>query len=69
MVEFLRQAYGHQLTVLFRLIALRVLRRGEAAGLRRGGDLDLDASGVLAGYDGSIWTHHDGSIWPHLAAS
>jgi integrase len=40
--EFLRQAHGHRLYALFHLVALRGLRRGEAAGLRWG-DLDLDA--------------------------
>jgi len=40
--EFLRQVRGHRLYALFHLVALRGLRRGEAAGLRWG-DLDLDA--------------------------
>ncbi len=40
--EFLRQVRGHRLYTLFHLVALRGLRRGEAAGLRWG-DLDLDA--------------------------
>ncbi len=39
--QFLRQVRGHRLYALFHLIALRGLRRGEAAGLRWG-DLDLD---------------------------
>jgi integrase len=39
---FLRQVRGHRLYALFHLVALRGLRRGEAAGLRWG-DLDLDA--------------------------
>jgi integrase len=40
--QFLRQVRGHRLYALFHLIALRGLRRGEAAGLRWS-DLDLDA--------------------------
>jgi len=44
--EFLRQVRGHRLYALFHLIALRGLRRGEAAGLRWS-DLDLGA-GTLA---------------------
>ena len=44
--QFLRQARGHRLYALFHLVALRGLRRGEAAGLRWS-DLDLDA-GTLA---------------------
>jgi integrase len=40
--QFLRQVRGHRLYALFHLVALRGLRRGEAAGLRWG-DLDLDA--------------------------
>jgi integrase len=40
--EFLRLARGHRLYALFHLVALRGLRRGEAAGLRWS-DLDLDA--------------------------
>jgi integrase len=40
--EFLRQVRGHRLYALFHLIALRGLRRGEAAGLRWS-DLDLGA--------------------------
>jgi integrase len=40
--QFLRQSRGHRLYALFHLIALRGLRRGEAAGLRWS-DLDLDA--------------------------
>ncbi len=43
---FLAQVEGHRLYALFHLIALRGLRRGEAAGLRWS-DLDLDA-GTLA---------------------
>jgi integrase len=43
---FLTQVEGHRLYALFHLIALRGLRRGEAAGLRWS-DLDLDA-GMLA---------------------
>ena len=42
--QFLRQARGHRLYALFHLIALRGMRRGEAAGLRWSDlDLDLDA--------------------------
>jgi integrase len=44
--QFLRQVRGHRLYALFHLVALRGLRRGEAAGLRWS-DLDLDA-GTLA---------------------
>ena len=40
--EFLRQVRGHRLYALFHLVALRGLRRGEAAGLRWS-DLDLEA--------------------------
>jgi integrase len=40
--QFLRTVRGHRLYALFHLIALRGLRRGEAAGLRWS-DLDLDA--------------------------
>jgi len=40
--EFLRQVRGHRLYALFHLVALRGLRRGEAAGLAWS-DLDLDA--------------------------
>ena len=40
--EFLRQVRDHRLYALFHLIALRGLRRGEAAGLRWS-DLGLDA--------------------------
>jgi len=40
--EFLCQVRGHRLYALFHLVALRGLRRGEAAGLRWS-DLDLDA--------------------------
>jgi integrase len=40
--QFLRQVRGHRLYALFHLIALRGLRRGEAAGLQWS-DLDLDA--------------------------
>jgi hypothetical protein len=40
--EFLRRVRGHRLYALFHLVALRGLRRGEAAGLRWS-DLDLDA--------------------------
>jgi integrase len=40
--QFLRQVRGHRLYALFHLVALRGLRRGEAAGLRWS-DLDLDA--------------------------
>jgi integrase len=40
--QFLRQVRGHRLHAQFHLIALRGLRRGEAAGLRWS-DLDLDA--------------------------
>jgi integrase len=40
--EFLRQVRGHRLYALFHLVALRGLRRGEAAGLKWG-DLGLDA--------------------------
>ena len=40
--QFLRQVRGHRLYALFHLVALRGLRRGEAAGLRCS-DLDLDA--------------------------
>ena len=40
--QFLRQVRGHRLYALFHLVALRGLRRGEAAGLKWG-DLDLDA--------------------------
>jgi integrase len=40
--QFLRQVRGRRLYALFHLVALRGLRRGEAAGLRWG-DLDLDA--------------------------
>jgi integrase len=39
---FLAQVHGHRLYALFHLVALRGLRRGEAAGLRWS-DLDLDA--------------------------
>jgi integrase len=39
--QFLRQVRGHRLYALFHLVALRGLRRGEAAGLRWT-DLDLD---------------------------
>jgi site-specific recombinase XerD len=39
---FLAQVRGHRLYALFHLVALRGLRRGEAAGLRWS-DLDLDA--------------------------
>jgi integrase len=45
-VQFLQQVRGHSLYALFHLIALRGLRRGEAAGLQWS-DLDLDA-GTLA---------------------
>ena len=44
--QFLRQVRGHRLYALFHLVALRGLRRGEAAGLRWS-DLDLDA-GMLS---------------------
>ncbi len=44
--QFLGQIRGHRLYALFHLIALRGLRRGEAAGLRWA-DLDLTA-GTLA---------------------
>ena len=44
--QFLRQARSHRLYALLHLVALRGLRRGEAAGLRWS-DLDLDA-GTLA---------------------
>lgn len=40
--QFLGQVRGHKLYALFHLVALRGLRRGEAAGLRWS-DLDLDA--------------------------
>ena len=40
--EFLGQVSSHRLYALFHLVALRGLRRGEAAGLRWS-DLDLDA--------------------------
>jgi integrase len=40
--QFLAQVRGHPLYALFHLVALRGLRRGEAAGLRWS-DLDLDA--------------------------
>jgi integrase len=40
--QFLRDVRGHRLYALFHLVALRGLRRGEAAGLRWS-DLDLDA--------------------------
>jgi integrase len=40
--QFLRQVHGHRLYALFHLVALRGLRRGEAAGLRWS-DLELDA--------------------------
>lgn len=40
--QFLGQVRGHRLYALFHLVALRGLRRGEAAGLRWS-DLDLDA--------------------------
>ena len=40
--QFLCQVRGHRLYALFHLVALRGLRRGEAAGLRWD-DLDLDA--------------------------
>jgi integrase len=40
--QFLAQVRGHRLYALFHLVALRGLRRGEAAGLRWS-DLDLDA--------------------------
>jgi integrase len=40
--QFLRQVRGHRLYALLHLVALRGLRRGEAAGLRWS-DLDLDA--------------------------
>jgi integrase len=40
--EFLRRVRGHRLYALFHLVALRGLRRGEAAGLKWD-DLDLDA--------------------------
>jgi integrase len=43
--QFLSQARGHRLYALFHLIALRGLRRGEAAGLRWS-DLDLDAGAL-----------------------
>jgi integrase len=43
--QFLRLAREHRLYALFHLVALRGLRRGEAAGLRRT-DLDLDAGTV-----------------------
>jgi integrase len=39
--QFLHQVHGHRLYALFHLVALRGLRRGEAAGLRWN-DLDLD---------------------------
>lgn len=39
--QFLRLVGGHRLYALFHLVALRGLRRGEAAGLRWA-DLDLD---------------------------
>jgi integrase len=39
--QFLRRVRGHRLYALFHLVALRGLRRGEAAGLRWA-DLDLD---------------------------
>jgi len=42
LAEFLRQVRGHRLYALFHLVALRGLRRGEAAGLAWS-DLDLDA--------------------------
>jgi integrase len=44
--QFLCRVRGHRLYALFHLVALRGLRRGEAAGLRWS-DLDLDA-GTLA---------------------
>ena len=58
--EFLRQVRGHRLYALFHLIALRGLRRGEAAGLRWS-DLDLDAgtltvSGKLQQIGGRLTT-------------
>src|SRR5260370_8302496 len=40
--QFLRLVAGHRLYALFHVVALRGLRRGEAAGLRWV-DLDLDA--------------------------
>jgi integrase len=40
--EFLRRVRGHRLYALFHLVALRGLRRGEAAGLTWS-DLDLGA--------------------------
>jgi len=40
--QFLAQVRGHRLYALFHLVALRGLRRGEAAGLRWS-DLELDA--------------------------
>jgi integrase len=43
--QFLRLVRGHRLYALFHLVALRGLRRGEAAGLRWS-DLDLDAGTV-----------------------
>jgi integrase len=57
---FLAQAQGHRLYALFHLVALRGLRRGEAAGLRWC-DVDLD-DGVavitqqLQQYDGHMFT-------------
>jgi integrase len=43
--QFLRRVRGHRLYALFHLVALRGLRRGEAAGLRWS-DLDLDAGAL-----------------------
>jgi integrase len=44
--QFLRLVRGHRLYALFHLVALRGLRRGEAAGLRWT-DLDLDAGTLM----------------------
>lgn len=49
--QFLRRVRGHRLSLLFRLVALPGLRRGEAAGLQWS-DLELDA-GTLRDVDGS----------------
>jgi integrase len=56
--EFLQQSSGHRLYAVFHLIALRGLRRGEAAGLKWC-DVDLDGGTIyierqIQQYDGQV---------------
>ena len=61
--RFLNAIRGHRLYAAYHLIALRGLRRGEAAGLRWC-DLDLDAATAIISCQLQQYDGPSGRVWP-----